>query len=80
MIGSTLLRRLKIALEEREAQVRGFEEVDGSLQNDLRDEWRLMVDVWVKDHSKPNPYAPSGRGMFRFCQCTHYLMFFSHYF
>lgn len=56
------MRRLKIALEERDVQIEGFADVDGSLKTDLRKEWKSMVDDWIEDHAKPNPYAPSGRG------------------
>ena len=56
------MRRLKIALEERDVQIQAFLCVDGSLKKDLREEWRAMVDEWVVDHSKPNHYAPSGNG------------------
>ncbi|KAF9017036.1 hypothetical protein BDZ89DRAFT_961437 [Hymenopellis radicata] len=61
-LGQTLLRRLRIALQERAIQIKSFEEADCALADDLRSDWMEMVDAWLRDASKPCPYAPSGTG------------------
>ena len=58
-----MLRRLRIALGERNVQSDSFEHVNAALEDDLRKDWERMVNEWLKDRSKPNPYAPSGTGM-----------------
>ncbi|KAF9004860.1 hypothetical protein BDZ89DRAFT_1049367 [Hymenopellis radicata] len=55
----TLLRRLRIALQEKEVQVKGFDVVDEALDDEIRSDWMGMVVDWLKDPAKPNPYAPS---------------------
>ncbi|KAK7022207.1 CxC2 domain-containing protein [Favolaschia claudopus] len=54
--GSTLPRKLIIAIEERDRQVASFEEVDRTLNPELRQEWQAMIDDWNADRAKPNPY------------------------
>lgn len=61
-LGTTLLRRLRIALEERFVQVEAFAAVNETLEEDLRREWETMVADWLADQTKPSPYAPSGNG------------------
>ncbi|KAF9012294.1 hypothetical protein BDZ89DRAFT_1142896 [Hymenopellis radicata] len=63
-LGDSLLRKLKIALEERMVQVASFDEVNSTLRSDLRSEWGAMVVDWLADPTKPNPYAPSGKNGF----------------
>ncbi|KAF9023545.1 hypothetical protein BDZ89DRAFT_955582, partial [Hymenopellis radicata] len=58
-LGRTLLKRLHIALQEKEVQVKGFDVVDEALDDDVRSDWMGMVVDWLKDPAKPNPYAPS---------------------
>ncbi|KAK0429916.1 hypothetical protein EV421DRAFT_1744768 [Armillaria borealis] len=57
-LGSSLQRRLRIALEEREVQVQEFQDIDSTLKKSLRMEWMKMVDDWIKDRSKLSPYMP----------------------
>ncbi|KAK6984039.1 CxC2 domain-containing protein [Favolaschia claudopus] len=54
--GTTLARKLIIAIDERDRQVAGFEEVDRTLKPELRREWQRMIDAWVGDKSQKNPY------------------------
>ncbi|KAF9004178.1 hypothetical protein BDZ89DRAFT_1049589 [Hymenopellis radicata] len=61
-LGRTLLKRLRIALQEKEVQVKGFDVVDEALDDDVRSDWMGMVVDWLKDPAKPNPYAPSEKG------------------
>ncbi|KAF9042630.1 hypothetical protein BDZ89DRAFT_944067 [Hymenopellis radicata] len=63
-LGDSLLRKLKIALEERMVQVASFDEVNSTLRSDLRSEWGAMVVDWLADPTKPNPYAPPGKNGF----------------
>ncbi|KAJ7132913.1 hypothetical protein C8R43DRAFT_1133457 [Mycena crocata] len=59
--GNTLARRLVVAMEEADIQIAGFEEVDKTLADYLRASWQKMIDVWIKDRTKPNPYVlPDG--------------------
>ncbi|KAF9012929.1 hypothetical protein BDZ89DRAFT_1142715 [Hymenopellis radicata] len=59
-LGHTLLRRLRIALQERAVQVKSFKEADCALEDDLHSEWMEMVLVWLADPTKPCLYGPSG--------------------
>ncbi|KAK7019006.1 CxC2 domain-containing protein [Favolaschia claudopus] len=54
--GVTLPRKLIIAIDERDRQVASFEEVDRTLNVELRQEWQDMIDAWNADRGKPNPY------------------------
>ncbi|KAJ7436521.1 hypothetical protein B0H11DRAFT_1754802 [Mycena galericulata] len=58
--GTTLARKLIVALAERDRQVQGFKEVDGSLSSNLRKDWERRIDEWLADRSKPNPYCLEG--------------------
>ncbi|KAK7017442.1 CxC2 domain-containing protein [Favolaschia claudopus] len=55
-LGTALPHKLVVAIEERDRQIAGFQQVDGSLDDDLRSEWQAMVDAWVADRDQPNPY------------------------
>ncbi|KAK7052398.1 CxC2 domain-containing protein [Favolaschia claudopus] len=59
LTGTSLPHKLVVAIEERDRQIAGFEQVDGSLDEDLRSEWQAMVDAWVADRDQPNPYVAS---------------------
>lgn len=61
-LGHTLLRRLRIAIEERNKQIVAFFLVDSTLEKDLRDDWMAMKVAWENDRSKPNPYSPAKGG------------------
>ncbi|KAJ7093629.1 hypothetical protein C8R43DRAFT_908083 [Mycena crocata] len=58
--GNTLLRKLIVAIAERDKQVADFKEVDGSLRSKLRRDWEKLVDAWLKDKTQPNPYCIAG--------------------
>ncbi|KAF9001427.1 hypothetical protein BDZ89DRAFT_968328, partial [Hymenopellis radicata] len=58
-LGRTLLKRLRIALQEKEVQFNGFKIVDEALDDDVRSDWMGMIVAWLKDPTKPNPYAPT---------------------
>ncbi|KAK7019477.1 CxC2 domain-containing protein [Favolaschia claudopus] len=54
--GSTLARKLVIAIDERDRQIAGFEDVDRTLKPELRAEWQGMIDAWVANKDEKNPY------------------------
>ncbi|KAJ7160865.1 hypothetical protein C8R46DRAFT_904981 [Mycena filopes] len=58
--GDTLARKLIVAIAERDRQVAGFAEVDGSLSGRLRKKWQAQIDDWRADRTKPNPYCLKG--------------------
>ncbi|KAJ7161448.1 hypothetical protein C8R43DRAFT_1123892 [Mycena crocata] len=55
--GSTLARRLVVAIEERDIQIEAFDEVNRTLSDELRVNWQGLVDAWIKDKKKANPYV-----------------------
>ncbi len=44
-------------LVEHEVQIKEFKDINSMLKQELKMEWRKMIDVWHKDRSKPSPYA-----------------------
>ncbi|KAJ7470067.1 hypothetical protein B0H11DRAFT_1730986 [Mycena galericulata] len=58
--GTTLARKLIVALAERDKQVEGFKELDSSLSSNLRKLWTRRIDDWLSDRTKPNPYCLEG--------------------
>ncbi|KAK6993086.1 CxC2 domain-containing protein [Favolaschia claudopus] len=57
--GDALQRRLVIAIAERDRQVTAFKDVSRTVEKSVKDQWRGMVDEWLGDGSKPNPYTLS---------------------
>ncbi|KAJ6463803.1 hypothetical protein C8R47DRAFT_1224959 [Mycena vitilis] len=53
---TTLPRKLLLAIDERDRQVAAFKEVDGTVKKDVKKKWQAMIDAWVLDRTKPNPY------------------------
>lgn len=66
--GTTLPRKLILAIDERDRQVAAFVEVDRTLRTELRKTWQGQIDEWRKDKSKPNPYAPGEDKDGRLCR------------
>ncbi|KAK7027809.1 CxC2 domain-containing protein [Favolaschia claudopus] len=58
-LGTTLPRKLVVAIDERERQVAGFKQVDETLDNETRKEWQAIIDGWQRDRTSKNPYAPA---------------------
>ncbi|KAJ7043420.1 hypothetical protein C8F04DRAFT_1207359 [Mycena alexandri] len=59
--GTTLQRKLILALTERDTHVEAFKQIDSTLKSELRKEWQEMIDEWLEDNTKPNPYElPEG--------------------
>ncbi|KAJ7715173.1 hypothetical protein DFH07DRAFT_872702 [Mycena maculata] len=46
--GTTLPRKLILAMDERNRQVAAFKEVDGTLKKELRRKWQKQIDEWIK--------------------------------
>ncbi|KAF8995872.1 hypothetical protein BDZ89DRAFT_921986, partial [Hymenopellis radicata] len=55
-LGNTLIRRLRIATEERDIQVAAFLVMNESLDPVLACDWKRMVNDWLDDCTKPSPY------------------------
>ncbi|KAJ6607425.1 hypothetical protein B0H10DRAFT_1818202 [Mycena sp. CBHHK59/15] len=55
--GTTLPRKLILALDERDTQVAAFTLVDSTLKRELRETWQQMIDDWIADPTKQNPYT-----------------------
>ncbi|KAK6967162.1 CxC2 domain-containing protein [Favolaschia claudopus] len=58
-LGSTLPRKLVVAIDERDRQIASFRQVDESLEDEVRKEWQEIIDNWQKDRTMKNPYAPA---------------------
>ncbi|KAJ7492940.1 hypothetical protein B0H11DRAFT_2228263 [Mycena galericulata] len=57
--GDALQRKLIVAIAERDQQVAAFKDISSTIERDVRDEWKGMIEAWVKDPSRPNPYTLS---------------------
>lgn len=62
--GDALSRKLIIAKEERDVQVRVFNEIRDTLPPDAAEEWVQEVTAWekqrklpIKEQTAPNPYV-----------------------
>jgi hypothetical protein len=55
-IGTTLPCKLVLVLDERDTHVAAFTLVDSTLESELRTQWQTMIDEWIVDPTKPNPY------------------------
>ncbi|TRM57970.1 hypothetical protein BD626DRAFT_411100 [Schizophyllum amplum] len=61
---ATLSRRLVIAIDERDVQVKAFARVNANVEQSQLKEWRAQVRRWQKDTSGPSPFAmPESQGM-----------------
>ncbi|KAJ7073655.1 hypothetical protein C8F01DRAFT_1271360 [Mycena amicta] len=58
--GDALARKLIIATAERDKQMAEFMEVDWTIEPGLRGEWQALIDEWLVDDTKPNPYVMAG--------------------
>jgi hypothetical protein len=56
MTGTTLLRRIKAAVPERNEHVNAFQELTASLPNNTVAEWKEAVEAWEHDRTKANPF------------------------
>ncbi|KAJ7062990.1 hypothetical protein B0H15DRAFT_794749 [Mycena belliarum] len=58
--GTTLPRKLVVAIDERDRQVSEFRDVDSTLTDEVRADWQARIDRWTNDRSKPNPFEIAG--------------------
>ncbi|KAJ7709331.1 hypothetical protein B0H16DRAFT_1480957 [Mycena metata] len=61
-LGTTLPRKLIIAIDERDRQVAAFQQVDSTLRTQLKRDWQKKIDDWCRDRTKPNPYEQENEG------------------
>jgi len=57
--GISLLRKIKIAIPERDLHVRDFEDFNQTLSHERLNEvnaWKLSIERWEEDRSQPNPF------------------------
>ncbi|KAK7027686.1 CxC2 domain-containing protein [Favolaschia claudopus] len=54
--GTTLPRKLVVAIDERDRQIEAFKQVDSTLEPELRTEWQAIIDAWKADPDETNPY------------------------
>ncbi|KAJ6518235.1 hypothetical protein C8R47DRAFT_1031630 [Mycena vitilis] len=55
--GYALQRKLVVAIAERDKQVKAFKQVNKTISRDLRKSWEDMIEAWLADDTKPNPYV-----------------------
>ncbi|KAF8170461.1 hypothetical protein K438DRAFT_1729650 [Mycena galopus ATCC 62051] len=56
-LGDSLHRKLALAREERDQQVKNFEQVSLTVERDVRTLWQKQINEWLQDETKPNPYT-----------------------
>ncbi|KAJ6513594.1 hypothetical protein C8R47DRAFT_1286276 [Mycena vitilis] len=54
--GDALQRKLVVAIVERDRQIAAFKEVNKTLSREVKKEWEDMIDAWLEDDTKTNPY------------------------
>ncbi|KAJ7076255.1 hypothetical protein B0H15DRAFT_790828 [Mycena belliarum] len=55
--GEALQRKLVVAIAERDKQIRAFEAVTVTVEPALLESWKKMIDDWLEDGTKENPYT-----------------------
>ena len=65
MKGPTLRSRLALAKEERVKQEAEFNEIDATVNPQLRSEWNTTYEKWYLDPNEPSPFAPTVEGLSR---------------
>ncbi|KAJ6547928.1 hypothetical protein DFH09DRAFT_1087397 [Mycena vulgaris] len=55
--GEALQRKLVVAIAERDKQIKAFSQVNKTLSDDLKKAWKKMIEEWLEDGSRPNPYT-----------------------
>ncbi|KAJ7225335.1 hypothetical protein GGX14DRAFT_556145 [Mycena pura] len=58
--GKSLSRKLIVAIGECKTQEEEFDELDGSINKEMRQAWQKRLDDWTADPSNPNPYLVDG--------------------
>ncbi|KAJ7483696.1 hypothetical protein B0H11DRAFT_1723311 [Mycena galericulata] len=60
--GDALRRKLIVAIAERARQVQAFQQVNKTVEKEVRSLWQAAIDAFVADHSQPNPYVLPSNG------------------
>ncbi|KAJ6465540.1 hypothetical protein C8R47DRAFT_1235772 [Mycena vitilis] len=55
--GYALQRKLVVAIAERDKQVAAFKHVNKTISREVRTSWEDMIEAWLADETKPNPYV-----------------------
>jgi hypothetical protein len=64
VVREALQRKLVVAIAERDKQIKAFTEVNKTVDANVRNEWKRMIDNWLEDQSQPNPYSLNRKGKF----------------
>lgn len=59
----SLLKKIKKAVPERDAQLLAFQEYTSALPKEAVERWRVAVENWERDPTKPNPFYLNRPGM-----------------
>ncbi len=57
------MKKIKKAVPERDAQVLAFQEYTSALPEETTERWRVAVENWERDPTKPNPFYLNRPGM-----------------
>ncbi|KAJ7456847.1 hypothetical protein B0H11DRAFT_2243727 [Mycena galericulata] len=60
--GDALRRKLIVAIAERARQVQAFQQVNKTVEKEVRTAWQGEIDAFVADHTQPNPYVLPSNG------------------
>lgn len=63
-VGTLFLKRFKDAVAMRKKHAEAFEQFSSTFAQDTRTRWARMVDEWIADRTKPNPYQEPARRAF----------------
>ncbi|EIW53788.1 uncharacterized protein TRAVEDRAFT_134057, partial [Trametes versicolor FP-101664 SS1] len=55
-LAMTLLKKMKKAVPERDTQIIAFQEYNSAFAPATTEQWRLAVEAWEADSTKPNPF------------------------
>jgi hypothetical protein len=64
VVGEALQRKLVVAIAECDEQIKVFTEVNKTVDANVRNEWKRMINNWLKDQLQPNPYSLNRKGKF----------------
>ncbi|KAJ7832602.1 hypothetical protein B0H13DRAFT_1914961 [Mycena leptocephala] len=67
-------RKLIVAIAERDKQVHAFAEVNKTVDSSVKKMWKDLIDAWLEDESKPNPYTLNHKDCPTETQCTAFLV------
>ena len=68
------MRKLIIAIDERNCQIDAFKDIRDSVPKVTAKEFLKEVEAWEKDQTKPNPYSLPEKGMQPLSPLIYYLV------